>query len=140
RPSLRIPCRENSRSAQREEATFGDERCRVRPFRHLLRIGIFGEGRGVLLLPYHLATVEIEGGYDLLRPASAVDENLFAGDDRRPIAFPALHTPRALKFGGPDPGHASLRDHAVPSRSSPLRPVLGGSPLSKNQRTDEQNK
>ena len=83
-------------------------------------------GDGLRVRPQAPAVGEIEGGEDLVRPDTRMDEDAAARHHRPGVPFSHLDRPSAgERSGRPSRRHRS-GGHAAPRRAAPLRPVAGG--------------
>jgi hypothetical protein len=80
---LRVPRRHDADPAKGDDDVADDEGRGMRTLRHVGRVLILVERRGVLLLPRRFPRREVDRGDDLLRIAAAVNEHAAAGHDRR---------------------------------------------------------
>ena len=111
------PCGQHAGDAERVDAIARDERRRVRTLGHADGVLILRKRRRILLLPEHLAGLQIDGGDEFLGIAPAVNEDAVAGDDRGRIAFPDLDSP-----GTASPPRATWRAAVAATAPSRLGP------------------
>ena len=83
----RVPRRDDRRRSERVEPAVGEQRRRIGPLRHLLRVRVLLHRSGVSLLPRDLARRHVDGHDYFVWIFSNVDEDASAAGDRRRVAF-----------------------------------------------------
>src|SRR5690349_13707445 len=99
----------------------------MRSLGHLGSVRLLRERRSILLLPQDVAGISIDCRNGLLRVMAGVDEDSAAGEHGRRVTLAYFDAPSFTQRLGPLRRDARRGHHPVPSRSSPLGPVLAES-------------